>query len=251
MNSIIALTFSSLTTIALADMIKILEQMGTMAKANNVTVGGLQSLRKSGPEDRFVDPILTYMDPILNYGCWCHFGADWIHAGGKVRDDIDLRCKQLIQGYRCARMDARAQNKDCDAGNINYTPYNFFFGQDIHADCAAANAGDDCAIDACVIEGAFTLHFLSDFVSGNIVNIADPQFQTGNGWDREAECVVKNNGQSYTDHECCGEQPNRAPYSPSRGLLSCCGDSGLYQMTSHDCCVDQNNEFSIGLLGNC
>ena len=121
MNSIIALTFSSLTTMALADMIKILEQMGTMAKANNVTVGGLQSLRKSGPEDRFVDPILTYMDPILNYGCWCHFGADWIHAGGKVRDDIDLRCKQLIQGYRCARMDARAQNKDCDAGNINYS----------------------------------------------------------------------------------------------------------------------------------
>jgi len=249
MNSLIAFTFSSLTTIALADMTKILEQMGTMAKANNVTVGGLQSLRSSS-EYRFVDPILTYMDPILDYGCWCHFGNDWIHAGGKVRDEIDQRCKQLIQGYRCARMDARAQNKDCDAGNVNYTPYNFFFGQDIHADCATANAGDDCAIDACVIEGSFTLHFLSDFVSGNIENLADPKFQAANGWDRAAECKIRDSPRnSY--HECCGEHPNRAPYSPSRGLLSCCGDSGLYQVSSHDCCVDQNNDMTIDLLGNC
>ena len=190
MKLFISINFCLISVIT-ADMTNILKQMGEMVKSENLTVGGMNLRNANLDDDRmFVNPILQYMAPILNYGCWCHFGQDWIHAGGKVRDDIDLRCKQLIQGYRCARMD----NNGCDAGNVNYTPYNFFFGQDIHDDCQSSNAGDQCAIDACVIEGSFTMHFLNDFVSGNIANLADPKFQGSNGWDREAECAPGTKG---------------------------------------------------------
>merc|ERR1712048_1532518 len=64
----------------------------------------------------FVDPIRTLMEPIYDYGCWCVFAENWHQAGGAPRDTIDERCKQLINGYRCARMDIT----DCDAGNVAY-----------------------------------------------------------------------------------------------------------------------------------
>jgi len=245
-------SLSVLASMAAADMDSILKQMAQMTTANNVSLAGLASLRSSD-NDRFVDPILTYMTPILDYGCWCHFGTEWIHAGGKVRDEIDQRCKQLIQGYRCARMDARAINSDCDAGSVQYTPYNFFFGQDLHLDCQASNAGNQCAIDVCVVEGSFTLHFLADFVSGDIATMANPAFQASNGWDRATECAVAQQNPPNADHECCGIHPNRAPYSPSRGNLACCSETaGLYQVHSHDCCTNAVSGVQyVDVLGSC
>ena len=46
-------------------------------------------------------------------------------------------------------------------------PYNFFNAvTDLEDDCRNNNAGDLCAIDACLIEGTFTLTFFPQFFGG-------------------------------------------------------------------------------------
>merc|ERR1712117_886475 len=206
-----------LAKLAFADLDSIFEQMGNMVKANNMSIEGeMGAMMRAAIDDNreFVDPILSALQPIYNYGCWCHFGAEWVHAGGKVQDTVDARCKQLINGYRCAKMDGNDRGEDCDAGNIAYTTYNYFGGEPIVSNCQASNPGNICAQDACVIEGQFTLDFLVDYVSGNIANTVDVQFQGApNGvWDRDASCLTAQNNQPQ-DRACCGAQPNRAPYS--------------------------------------
>merc|ERR1712100_915445 len=159
--------------LAFADLDSIFEQMGNMVKANNMSIEGEMGamMRAAIDENReFVDPILSALQPIYNYGCWCHFGAEWVHAGGKVQDTIDGRCKQLINGYRCAKMDGNARGEDCDAGTISYTTYNYFGGGDLTLDCQGSNPNNICAQDACVIEGSFTLNYLVDIVNQSMGN---------------------------------------------------------------------------------
>merc|ERR1711997_127338 len=100
------------------------------------------------------------------------------------------------------------------------------------------NNADICAQDACKIEGQFSLDFLVDFISGNINNLVDNSLKSEN-FDREFECEngFKNDGES-NDKECCGVQPNRAPFSASKGMHGCCG-SNLYSVNLQECC--QNN----------
>ena len=120
------IALSSLATLAIADMDSITTNFIAMAKANNASIegveGALMRAAISGEDDdrMFVDPILAALQPIFNYGCWCHFGADWVHAGGAVQDSVDTRCKQLINGYRCAKMDGVERGEECDAGNVAY-----------------------------------------------------------------------------------------------------------------------------------
>jgi len=226
--------------LAFADLDSIFEQMGNMVKANNMSIEGEigAMMRAAIDENReFVDPILSALQPIYNYGCWCHFGDQWVHAGGKVQDTIDARCKQLINGYRCAKMDGNDRGEDCDAGNVPYVTYNYFGGAPIVSDCTNSNPGDQCAIDACIIEGQFTLDFLVDIVAGSMGNLVNANYQgaPSGTWDRDAECTVGNTPAG--DRECCGSQPNRSPYSLAKGVLACCNDQTLYNIATHQCCV--------------
>merc|ERR1712178_523216 len=122
-NSFCIMKLIALSTIfaklAYADLDSILGQFATMLKANNASIEGevgarLRSLSSLNDNREFVDPILSQMDPIRNYGCWCHFGAEWVHAGGEDRD----------------------------AGNIAYTTYNYFGGEPIVSNCQASNPGN-------------------------------------------------------------------------------------------------------------
>lgn len=255
-NSFCIMKLIALSTIfaklAYADLDSILGQFATMLKANNASIEGevgarLRSLSSLNDNREFVDPILSQMDPIRNYGCWCHFGAEWVHAGGQVQDSIDARCKQLINGYRCAKMDGNDRGEDCDAGNIAYTTYNYFGGEPIVSNCQASNPGNICAQDACVIEGQFTLDFLVDFVSGNIANTVDVQFQGApNGvWDRDASCLTAQNNQPQ-DRACCGAQPNRAPYSITVGTHDCCNGLNLFNLATHQCCMPAGTVEPVG-----
>ena len=46
--------------------------------------------------------------PLFGYGCWCHYGPNSINeAGGTVKDQYDGVCKELIECYRCARLQTR------------------------------------------------------------------------------------------------------------------------------------------------
>lgn len=231
-----------LAKLAYADLDSIMNQMADMVKANNASVEGeMGAMMRAAINDNreFVDPILSALQPIYNYGCWCHFGAEWSHAGGQVQDTIDDRCKQLINGYRCAKMDAQDRGETCDAGNVAYTPYNYFGGEPIVSNCAGSNPGDLCAQDACVIEGQFTLDFLANIVAGTMGSLVQVNFQGApNGaWDRDAECVTGNNAGG--DRACCGVQPSRAPYSITKGIHDCCNEV-LFNIATHQCCANNN-----------
>lgn len=222
----------------------IIQQLAIGIKANNVSVPNT-----GGPGERaFVDPILSMMQPIYGYGCWCWFNEDWNLAGGPVNDDIDLRCKQLINGYRCAKQDAKSLNEECDPGTVQYNAYNLFMGGNLMDYCEGNNV-EICAQDACKIEGQFSLDYLSDFITGNIDNLKDASLQSslqGGSFDRDTECVVNYVNVGAVDRECCGEQPYRAPFSASKGAHGCCGES-LFSVNLQECCTDQ----TVASIGTC
>ena len=166
-------------------------------------------------------------------------------AGGLVKDPIDARCKQLINGYRCAKLDAKARDEVCEPAKVVYNAYNLFMGGDLNSYCELNNPDDICAQDACKIEGQFSLDFLVDFISGNIQNMADDSLKSGN-FDRESECEANGSNGASNDKQCCGVQPNRAPFSASKGMHGCCG-SNLYSVNLQECC--QNN--IVSSLGSC
>jgi len=247
------IALSSLATMAIADMDSITTNFIAMAKANNASIEGVEgammraAITGSDDDRLFVDPILSNLQPIFNYGCWCHFGADWVHAGGAVQDSIDTRCKQLINGYRCAKMDGADRGEDCDAGNVAYTTYNYFGGEPILSNCANSNVGNQCAIDACIIEGQFTMDFLVDIVSNNMGSKTNADFQGAplGTWDRDVECVVTN--APGGTRECCGAHPTRAPFSVTKGIHDCCNGLNLFNIATHQCC---DVTFDIKLVGD-
>jgi len=106
-------------------------------------------------------------DAIVGYGCWCFLDPESEYrqnARGKPVDQIDSACKNLINGYKCATMDAEDNGEDdCDAQTVSYNSFNFFTGDptlDLEADCISFNPDSVCAQRACQIEGLFTYPLL-------------------------------------------------------------------------------------------
>ena len=91
-------------------------------------------------------------------------------AHGPAQDSIDEACKTLVNGYRCAELDGISRGESCQAHSVEYTPYNFFSGTtDLTEDCELENMTvSQCAVDACIIEGSFTLQFFGSFFTGGI-----------------------------------------------------------------------------------
>ena len=91
-------------------------------------------------------------------------------------DGVDEECKKLANGYKCALYDGYARGEPCYAHNITYVPYNFFSGSiRLVEDCTASNIDHPedptCAIEACMIEGSFTLAFFNQFFDSAGVQI--------------------------------------------------------------------------------
>ena len=93
------------------------------------------------------------------------------------------------------------------------------------------------------------MHFLTDFITGNIGTLANANFQTTNGFDRSSVCLKGNNNNNGGQRECCGTHPSRAPFSVARGNHGCCGES-LYSVMSQDCCSDPNGDY-VASIGSC
>merc|ERR1711879_595666 len=127
----LAVLATLLAGLAHADLEAIKSQMATMIRTKNATITGEfgANVRAQISDNReFVSFVFSALQPLYNYGCWCHFGREWTHAGGRVQDSVDGRCKQLINGYRCAKMDATARGEECDARTVAYVPYNWLLG---------------------------------------------------------------------------------------------------------------------------
>ena len=111
----------------------------------------------------FVETVFT---EIMAYGCWCFLDPanDYRqNARGRPVDDIDRTCRSLINGYKCATMDAEANGEEeCDAQTVDYVKFNLLSGdiENLEADCISLNPDSVCAQRACQIEMVFVYPLL-------------------------------------------------------------------------------------------
>lgn len=225
----IAVSVSCLVGSALAGKSQITDALKQLSAKNNAT---------DEPTNRaFAGLIAGFLEPIDHYGCWCYFSEDYVFGKGPIQDGIDADCKILNQGYRCAKMDAIARGNDCNPATIVYTPYNFFSSTvDISSECRNSNLNNDnpeCAYDACMIEGAFTLKYFDTFFLGL-------QFQTElqhavHGGAFDASVCELPPGNKEGPKACCGEVPERASFNTDKGAKSCCGNN-IYSTLTNMCC---------------
>jgi len=224
---------------------------------------------RSRSDRAFVGNVETLFTPINGYGCWCYLDSSWrdqnqvlinrpaILAHGQTVDNIDANCKNLINSYKCIEMDAEANGiDDCDAQAVAYTPYNFFSQTlGITEECTQFNsAGGECAINACIVEGTFTMLYLAELTAvalGDIdaitghsdYNVAHAHIGNDAGpspgaFDPEVECPGIPNPVG-SPKECCGTHVDlsRHPYRLQTGFTtrSCCGGSVINNEV-YQCC---------------
>lgn len=185
------------------------------------------------------------------YGCWCSFSDPVVKGHGEPQSDLDASCKDLHMGYECARMDEEL----CIAHEVAYTSIlttltltgnNYLeFIQFVptmegkvrtdlmEQDCTANNAGDQCAIYACIIEANFVVSAYFYTFAAEVNGVDDQNVYHINGFNAETQCVVK--GPSGGDKACCGSYPTRFPYGTKNGLRKCCGNK-TYDDSILQCC---------------
>ena len=153
----------------------------------------------------------------------------------------------MVLAHRCAKMDSISRGNECNPATISYTPYNLFSAEtDVLAECTTSNENHaenpECAIDACVIEGSFTLKYLHEFISGIQFNSTfqhtgnfDADQTCGGGAGKQGKGGISVGG--LGPRECCGDQPDRFPYGTMDGLKQCCAGA-VFSVVDHECCED-------------
>lgn len=198
----------------------------------------------------FTGLIRNYLFAINGYGCWCYLDGGYQGlAKGPAQDDVDSKCKGLLLAYDCIEMDALDRGEPCEAQSVDYVPYNFFNSNtDLKADCEATNAGNQCKIDTCIVEGQFTLDFFPDFFNptGLPHDEALRHPSLGGSFNTTETCnYATAPAAGSTEKVCCGDVPHRFPYKPLDGERGCCGGQ-TFMTDRHMCCDDE-----ISNLGNC
>ena len=102
----------------------------------------------------------------------------------------------------------------------------------IVADCNARNAGDNCAVRACILEGWFINNIFLAFFGANQLDLSK---QHDNGFEVDEQCPIISGTRS--EHSCCGMYPFRRPYKTYGGARGCCG-AKTYDISILTCCSD-------------
>lgn len=208
-----------------------------------------------------------------NYGCWCVFGSS-TKGNSAPLDDLDRSCRDLTYAFRCASMeicksadvdtfyylvhltieDLELWNKKSILGSGDLTTINL----DIATKCGAANGGESCAVNLCIIQATFLTRLYQAF-STPFTNWIREGYVHGETFSHEQSCPehksTTNVGTSGTGggagqpeaYECCGVWPQRFPYLPS--VKECCRDVNVFNPLTHECCLDGSSE-SIGSCNN-
>jgi len=173
-----------------------------------------------------------FVEEIMAYGCWCFLDPanDYRkNARGQPIDEIDRTCRNLINGYKCATMDAEANGEEaCDAQTVDYVKFDIFNGliENLEADCISLNPDSVCAQRACQIEMVFMYPIIEDGlqnVDQNLVHVS-----AGGTFDPETICDgLFNPVKSET--ECCGQYSEiRHPFRLTHSdftTRSCCSNT--------------------------
>lgn len=182
----------------------------------------------------------TTFDELNQYGCWCYFEDDHGMGHGQTLDDFDAMCKVLANGYDCIRMDNGAS---CVPWETTYQSGISTGIDNLQTTCAAGNAGDDCAINSCIVEGLFVLRLFQHIVmnAGSI----DGGLKVANGFQQDQVCNF-GTGQIEGPVQCCGAYPERFKFRSNNGLMGCCGQE-IFDQASMECCADGSTQ----IIGNC
>merc|ERR1711912_101763 len=224
---------------------------------NNIKAAVAANSNRTGRA--FQGAVANGFAPINGYGCWCYLDAEWrdeekqqinrasILAHGKVVDDMDASCRDLINSYKCIEMDAEKNGiEDCDAQAVAYVQHSFLPGADITADCNAKNPGNECAANACIVEGSFIIRYI-DYLTGAQSITTHPDFNQdyqhtsqGGTFDPDTNCPGIPNPVG-SDKECCGDHAllTRHPYRLYSGFTtrSCCAGEVINNELNH-CCTN-------------
>lgn len=214
--------FFSLTSAGFAQMQKHLQKLynDTARNTGNRNIADMMG------------PSLSVID---GYGCWCYFQTEDFGKGkGKPASEVDAYCKTLMDGYECCKVDAEEENANetCIPWEVDYATGAQGSLDAIVSDCALRNAGDNCAIRTCIVEGWFVNNIFQAFFGGFAI---DTTLQHTNGFEPKTQCPTSNGMKS--EKSCCGIYPYRHTYKTYGGGRACCG-SKTYDVSILTCCAD-------------
>lgn len=197
--------------------------------------GDVTSMLQNSSMRQFTGAIGDQVAKLNEYGCWCYFYNDHGRGKGQPVDETDGFCKTLHEGYECAMRDAEDEGNSCTPWEVSYVSgTNQVEG--VAAACATNNAGDNCAIAACTVEGFFVETIFAFAFSGSQADF--DSFEHAKGFDAgtDAGCPVKK-GTPGTSSEkgCCGAYPHRYPFKTLDGERACCG-TRTYNTNILKCC---------------
>lgn len=197
----------------------------------------------------------------IPYGCWCNFDESNFnkpgHGHGPPMDEWDASCKQLVDGYECAVIDAQNRGDyECEPWNREYATLGTGIAETlIHQMCIAVSGGDKCTEDACVVETYFANRVGNTLIPGqppgfaNIAAVHQP-FRHDQGFDIESNCPRRSSMEEDVTKTCCGTHPNRIPFRQSSERDCCIAADGIVKIfnTGLQLCCDDG---SVGSIGSC
>ena len=136
---------------------------------------------------------------IDGYGCWCNFSNPGHKMGsGEPVDVFDQLCQTLHLGYECAMIDS---SNDEDEATCIPWEVNYKFAStrnDLTEECTLRNEGDQCAVNACIIELTFVTNIMMKYKMKEMPNA---MFKHRNGlFDASMACHSSNHGMEASEY---------------------------------------------------
>merc|ERR1711907_842625 len=126
------------------------------------------------------------IDKTLNsYGCWCYFDSH-SEAQGPIMDIYDSFCRDLHLGYSCIMM----EEEGCRPWEVDYIYTIGTSVDDIRENCKITNAGNQCKIKACIVEGHFYTRALNMLIA-TATYTPVTNFRHDEGFNPAVECLVE------------------------------------------------------------
>ena len=168
-----------------------------------------------------------------HYGCWCFSNGEQknIHLGyGSPIDKIDTACMQLAKCYNCAKMD---HGDSCEYTN-GYRFNASVVSEQGDRKLSCLDSENSCQRHLCECDRRFAERLSEEEQNWDI-----SLHSKWSGFDPKANCQRRTFRSVEEDKDmCCGEVPERYPYSSGGGERKCCG-SRTYDPLFQDCVSDK------------
>ena len=176
-------------------------------------------------ETSSLDSVPFYAD-MLQYGCWCQLlTSEWkaTNKGAPV-DQLNAICRKWNRCNQCSSIDYEG----CTSFTQDY-------GQPLidenTLDFTCNHISNDCSRVACECDVALVDELAAYAEEYN------PAYSSGEGNFDTATCGSDSYSSKAKTDSCCGEYPNRFPFSSQAGQRQCCHGK-TFDSTQLSCCSD-------------